>query len=91
MRFLPQDGIVSPIKGDPHIEFGVRQWIAVGISGNCLVGNAWVLRLEDRQSSEQTEQGEEKCSHHFILVKISDFEYTRKISINHQTNATNFN
>ena len=52
MRFLPQDGVVSPIKGDPHIEFGVRQWIAVGISGNCLIGNARVLCLEDRQGSE---------------------------------------
>ena len=48
MRFLPQDGLVSPIKGDSHIEFGVRQWIAVGISGNCLIGNAGVLCLQDR-------------------------------------------
>ena len=52
MRFLPQDGVVCPIKGDPHIKFGVRQWIAVGISGNCLIGNARVLCLEDRQGSE---------------------------------------
>ena len=52
MRFLPQNGVVSPIQGNAHIKFGVRQWIAVGISGNRLVGDAWVLCLEDRQGSE---------------------------------------
>ena len=30
------------------------------------------------KAPNKQEQGEEKCSHHFILVKISDFEYTRK-------------
>ena len=54
MFFLPQRSTVTVLQRDSHLKFDVRQWIAVGITGHRLIGDAVarILRLQDRQSSE---------------------------------------